>query len=61
MKQRQDERWAMSLDFYEELDQPFESIGELSEQLTRFKAFCENPQSQPSRKRKRTDSPDESY
>jgi hypothetical protein len=61
MNQWRDERWAMSLDFYEELDQPFESIGELSEQLTRFKAFCENPQSQPSRKRKRTDSPDESY
>jgi hypothetical protein len=61
MKQWRDERWAMSLAFYEELDQPFESIGELSEQLTRFKAFCENPQSQPSRKRKRTDSPDESY
>ena len=49
-----DKDWEMSLDFYEELDQPFESIGELSEQLTRFKAFCENP-----RKRKRSDSPDE--
>ncbi len=57
--QLSDKRWAMSLDFYEELDQPFESIGELSEQLTRFKAFCEN-QLQPPRKRKRSDSPDES-
>ena len=59
-RQWRDRHWAMSLDLYKNLDQPFESIGELSEQFTRFKAFFDNLLPPPLGKRKRSDLWDES-
>jgi hypothetical protein len=50
--------WARNLDFYAELNQPFESVGELYKQWRRFKAFCTNNHRWHSLgKRKRSDSP----
>ncbi|KAK4032495.1 hypothetical protein C8A01DRAFT_50726 [Parachaetomium inaequale] len=52
--------WEDRLDFYAELDQPFKSIGELSEQWMRFKDFCfHNRPVQSLQKRKRSGSSDE--